>query len=809
MKLATFGNMGVDWEERVRFDRLREERLARISGLLAESEIGALLCFDMVNIRYITATHIGTWAQDKLNRFCLLPQGEPPIMWDFGSAARHHQLYCPWLGEERSRAGISTMRGAMSPGSGRAENVARKIKVELEERGLLGEPVGVDAIEPAVLFALQAEGIQVVDGQQLMQAARVIKTQDEITLLNTACGMVDAAYEELYRAMRPGVPRERVRRRSSTRSSTTWARSSSRASTRSRASAANPHPHVYTDRALRPGDPAYFDILHSFMGYRTCYYRTFAIASASRALVDAYKRCRYYLDAAMALIKPGATTAEVVQVWPEAQRVRLPGRGGRVRAAVRARRRPVDLGEADLLAARVARRPRGDPRGHGLRARDVLAVERRLVGGAHRGAARGHGDRLRGHHALPGRGPAHRGQAVLHGRRARCRSSATGRRTCNTHLDDDAREATPSRRATAAWPATRARPPRCGERGGGDRPARLARTRASATPSCAAATTRWPRSWPSASVEHVVVRGADRTGSAIGWLTRWPVTREAIAVSRRASPTRCSSASTTTSPTRRGSPPRRRSPTSASTPAVTAVSEVAARGAVGRRIGIIGPIGYRAARRAGRASPARSSTCRARTRGCGRSSRPRRSTGSATPRALTDAGVRALAGRRGPGVDERALGDAIERAYVPAGATTHIHYLAATPMDAPRGQRARAVAVGPPAGRRRRAHVRDQRELLGVHGAGAAHVRRRRRAVGPAPRAARRRRRRVRRGRRAPARGRHRGRPRRGLAGHRGRRLHDPRRPRPRLRRRLPAARARLGQPPDRARSPTSRSKPA
>src|SRR5918997_4623878 len=155
MKLSSFGTMAVDWEERVRFDRLREERLARITALLAESEIGALLCFDMVNIRYITATHIGTWAQDKLTRFCLLPQGEPPIMWDFGSAARHHQLYCPWLGEERSRAGISTMRGAMSPGSGRAENVARKIKVELEERGLLGEPVGVDAIEPAVLFALQ------------------------------------------------------------------------------------------------------------------------------------------------------------------------------------------------------------------------------------------------------------------------------------------------------------------------------------------------------------------------------------------------------------------------------------------------------------------------------------------------------------------------------------------------------------------------------------------------------------------------------------------------------------------------------
>ncbi len=323
MAIHSYGVMGVDWEERVRFDRLRDERLARITGLLAESELGALLCFDMTNIRYITATHIGTWAADKLNRFCLLPQGDEPIMWDFGSAARHHQLYNPWLGEGRSRAGISTLRGAMAPEAGRAEDVAHKIAVELRQRGLLGEPVGVDAIEPAVLFALQAEGVQIVDGQQLMQQARVIKTRDEITLLNTACAMVDGAYEELYRAMRPGF-RENdcvalvnrvLYEMGSEFVEGVNAISGERCS---------PHPHVFSDRALRPGDPAYFDILHSYMGYRTCYYRTFAISSASRPLVDAYKRCRYYLDAAIALIKPGATTGDVVSIWPRAQEFGFP-----------------------------------------------------------------------------------------------------------------------------------------------------------------------------------------------------------------------------------------------------------------------------------------------------------------------------------------------------------------------------------------------------------------------------------------------------------------------------------------------------
>ena len=90
--------MNVDWEERVDFERLRTQRLNRIKGLLKNSELGALLSFDMNNIRYLTATIIGTWALDKLVRYCLLPQDDEPILWDFGSAARHHQLYCPLVG---------------------------------------------------------------------------------------------------------------------------------------------------------------------------------------------------------------------------------------------------------------------------------------------------------------------------------------------------------------------------------------------------------------------------------------------------------------------------------------------------------------------------------------------------------------------------------------------------------------------------------------------------------------------------------------------------------------------------------------
>jgi Xaa-Pro aminopeptidase len=317
MALPTHGTMAVDWEKRIDFERLRTQRLQRAKDLLADSEMGALLCFDMNNVRYLTATHIGTWAQDKANRFALLPQNDEPILWDFGSAARHHQLHCPWLGE-RSRPGISMLRGTMSPEHGRAEDVARKIRVELEMRGLHRDPVGIDIIELPVLFALKREGIVVVDGQQLMSEARVIKTEDEIALLNTAAAMVDAAYHELYEAMKPGM---RENEAVGLVSKVLYDLGSEYVEAVNAISGerCNPHPHVFSDRMLRPGDPVYYDILHSYMGYRTCYYRTFVIGSASHAMVDAYKRCRDYLDAAIELIRPGRSTGEIAAVWPRAQ----------------------------------------------------------------------------------------------------------------------------------------------------------------------------------------------------------------------------------------------------------------------------------------------------------------------------------------------------------------------------------------------------------------------------------------------------------------------------------------------------------
>jgi Xaa-Pro aminopeptidase len=318
MNIASRGaTMAVDWEQRIDFDRLRTHRRARTEASLAASDLGSLLLFDPNNLRYVTSTAIGTWERDKNIRFALVPREGDPILWDFGSAAKHHQLYCPWLPESSWRAWVPPMRGAMPDETGIPDDLATMIYEELRQRGLENEPVGMDVPDMTTLLALQRAGLHIVDSQPVMLDARKIKSPDELALLDQAAGMVDAAYDTIYRMLRPGVRENEV---VAAAMQVLFELGSEHVEAVNAISGdrCNPHPHTFSDRLLRPGDQAFFDIIHSFMGYRTCYYRTFNIGYATPSQLDAYKQCREWLDNAIAEVRPGATTADIAGVWPTA-----------------------------------------------------------------------------------------------------------------------------------------------------------------------------------------------------------------------------------------------------------------------------------------------------------------------------------------------------------------------------------------------------------------------------------------------------------------------------------------------------------
>ncbi|MCB1516461.1 MAG: aminopeptidase P family N-terminal domain-containing protein, partial [Hyphomicrobiaceae bacterium] len=203
--IPALGHMSVDFEGRVDQDRLRRYRLSRAKQALKNSECGALLLFDVNNIRYVTGTKIGEWERDKMARFALLAGDEAPYVWDFGSAAVHHKLYCDWLDPDHCRPGVVGMRGTIPPSFGLMKLYAEEIYGLLKKAGVADMPVGVDYAETAMFFALQEAGMKVVDGQQIMLGAREIKNIDEIHLLNQAASMVDGVYHTIWEELKPGV----------------------------------------------------------------------------------------------------------------------------------------------------------------------------------------------------------------------------------------------------------------------------------------------------------------------------------------------------------------------------------------------------------------------------------------------------------------------------------------------------------------------------------------------------------------------------------------------------------------------------
>ena len=314
------GHMQVDFEERINFRRLHDYRLARTRAALAQSGLGALLCFDQHNIRYITSTVIGEWARDKLTRYALLTGNGDPYIWDFGSAAKHHRLHAPWLSHDHCRAGLLGLRGAVGGDGALFRDAAREIRAILDEEGVADLPLGLDVVEPPMLFELQKQGIDVRDGQQTLLAAREVKSHDELTLLNMAAAMVDGVYQNIAEALKPGVRESEIVALATARLYEMGSDCVEAINSIS-GERCSPHPHNFTDRLIRPGDQAFFDIIQSFMGYRTCYYRTFNVGRATPAQRDAYEKAREWMDRAIDLLKPGVSTDVIARAFPPASEI--------------------------------------------------------------------------------------------------------------------------------------------------------------------------------------------------------------------------------------------------------------------------------------------------------------------------------------------------------------------------------------------------------------------------------------------------------------------------------------------------------
>jgi Xaa-Pro dipeptidase len=247
-----------------------------------------------------------------MNRYCILPRDAEPLLFDPATPAK--KISCPWIAD-RVFPAVGSMRGAIPPETGSVEKVAQDVFKRLKDHGVEKKPVGMDIADIPLVRALEKKGLEVVDGQQVMLEARMIKTKDEIELLKVSAAMVDAAYESIARAIRPGARENDL---VAVANQVLYSLGSELVECVNSVSGSRgkPHPHTFSDRIIRPGDMVFLDIMHSYMGYRTCYYRTFVCGKPTSEQVKAYEKAWKWLKDSIDAVKPGATTGDVAKAWP-------------------------------------------------------------------------------------------------------------------------------------------------------------------------------------------------------------------------------------------------------------------------------------------------------------------------------------------------------------------------------------------------------------------------------------------------------------------------------------------------------------
>ncbi|WP_135825138.1 M24 family metallopeptidase [Halorussus ruber] len=318
---GTRGTMGVDWEERINFQRLREERKERALEQMAEQELGSMLLINDPNVRYVTG--LAMTGGSGADHYTLLTEDGDVVHWDTADHASNQQFNCPWLDDIRYAApGLGNVPRASGRNSARdwlKGKMADLVVEAMDEYGVKNEPMGIDVGNQALIQKFEERGVDVRTGEcaQAMEDARKVKTRDEIECLRQVAAICEAGFQRIKETAKPGM-----------RESEVWGEATKelwRLGAMVQGGYCTSGPNTWpkhqantTDRVIRPGDLVYADFYNiGFMGYRSCYYRTFSMGEPTDAQKEAYEKARDDLYDVLERIEPGATTDEICKGFPD------------------------------------------------------------------------------------------------------------------------------------------------------------------------------------------------------------------------------------------------------------------------------------------------------------------------------------------------------------------------------------------------------------------------------------------------------------------------------------------------------------
>ena len=321
--MANFGTGGVDWQQRVNWERLRTYRLERARERMKAAGLSALVLMYDENVRYVTSTLTPGWCRLKPGlRYAMLCGDDPPVIFEQGDIGMQIERHCPWIPPENVRYSYAWIKGAAGPASTQqVGKFTQAVLQEMKKSNVAGEKLGIDFVDINIIKAFDEAGIDWTDGMSPMMEARAVKNIDEQECFRIVGAIGDAAHWETMNFLKPGLTENQVTAHVMkflydipgiedvedvivSSGPNTW-----------------PNWRNFSDRIIKPGDIVFMDLAAlTWNGYKSCYYRTYCVgAEPSQRQKDIYATALDWLYKAINEVKPGATTRDIASVWPSAK----------------------------------------------------------------------------------------------------------------------------------------------------------------------------------------------------------------------------------------------------------------------------------------------------------------------------------------------------------------------------------------------------------------------------------------------------------------------------------------------------------
>jgi len=315
-----YGQDGVDFQERINFQRLREYRLGRLRWAMKKHNLGGLLLNSGDNYRYATGIWDLDWKGNNNSCYALIFQEEEPVFFStVGTDSHVIQMHCPWIKDRIHPA--TTYRYAAGGFEPICKRYWDQIKSVCKANGvdISKEKLGVDDVDIRAFTIGKELGINIVPAGRAINESRYVKNVDELEMLKIAGAFGDIAFwKAKYEIVKPGMREREVRGKIIDLTLQLGATGNWGAIVASGGNT-NPYLRAHTDKLIRPGDMIVIDIGgNCYCGYVQDFVRSWVVAAKmNEKQKEVYKRCYDYLQNALKKIKAGASTADIGMGLPE------------------------------------------------------------------------------------------------------------------------------------------------------------------------------------------------------------------------------------------------------------------------------------------------------------------------------------------------------------------------------------------------------------------------------------------------------------------------------------------------------------